>query len=150
MDWHFRVHQRMTEAEKRGQHRSWYVDELDWIKTRETDQDQVAGTNGFSSSQDAESSAAKTPKLQYLAVPDDPVLANSVCPICQEKFDTKWLDDAQDFVWMDAVMISGRIYHASCHSEARRDGATPERVLGKRKAEEILAADRTRIKSEPV
>jgi hypothetical protein len=28
MDWHFRVHQRMAEAEKRGQHRSWYVDEL--------------------------------------------------------------------------------------------------------------------------
>lgn len=28
MDWHFRVHQRITEAEKRGQHRSWYVDEL--------------------------------------------------------------------------------------------------------------------------
>jgi pre-mRNA cleavage complex 2 protein Pcf11 len=28
MDWHFRVHQRMTEAEKRGQHRSWFVDEL--------------------------------------------------------------------------------------------------------------------------
>ncbi|KAK4121797.1 hypothetical protein N657DRAFT_576730 [Parathielavia appendiculata] len=28
MDWHFRVHQRMTEAERRGQHRSWFVDEL--------------------------------------------------------------------------------------------------------------------------
>ncbi|AEO71694.1 uncharacterized protein THITE_2124427 [Thermothielavioides terrestris NRRL 8126] len=28
MDWHFRVHQRTAEAEKRGQHRSWYVDEL--------------------------------------------------------------------------------------------------------------------------
>lgn len=28
MDWHFGVHQRMTEAEKRGQHRSWYVDEM--------------------------------------------------------------------------------------------------------------------------
>jgi pre-mRNA cleavage complex 2 protein Pcf11 len=27
MDWHFRVHQRIAEAEKRGQHRSWYVDE---------------------------------------------------------------------------------------------------------------------------
>lgn len=27
MDWHFRVHQRMIEAEKRGQHRSWYVDQ---------------------------------------------------------------------------------------------------------------------------
>lgn len=26
MDWHFKVHQRSTEAEKRGMHRSWYVD----------------------------------------------------------------------------------------------------------------------------
>lgn len=28
MDWHFRAHQRLAEAEKRGQHRSWYVDEM--------------------------------------------------------------------------------------------------------------------------
>jgi pre-mRNA cleavage complex 2 protein Pcf11 len=27
MDWHFRVHQRTNEAEKRGMHRSWYVDQ---------------------------------------------------------------------------------------------------------------------------
>lgn len=28
MDWHFRIHQRIVEAEKRGQHRSWYVDQM--------------------------------------------------------------------------------------------------------------------------
>ncbi len=28
MDWHFRVHQRIAEAENRGQHRSWYVDQM--------------------------------------------------------------------------------------------------------------------------
>jgi hypothetical protein len=28
MDWHFRVNQRSTETEKRGQHRSWLVDEM--------------------------------------------------------------------------------------------------------------------------
>lgn len=28
MDWHFKTNQRMTEAEKKGQHRSWYVDEM--------------------------------------------------------------------------------------------------------------------------
>ena len=28
MDWHFKVHQRMAEVETRGQHRSWYLDEL--------------------------------------------------------------------------------------------------------------------------
>lgn len=27
MDWHFKVHQRSNEAEQRGMHRSWYVDE---------------------------------------------------------------------------------------------------------------------------
>jgi pre-mRNA cleavage complex 2 protein Pcf11 len=28
MDWHFKVNQRMTEVEKKGQHRSWFVDEM--------------------------------------------------------------------------------------------------------------------------
>lgn len=44
---------------------------------------------------------------------------------------------------MDAVRIGERVYHASCHAEAKRDGGstpmnhrgTPEPVLGKRKAE---------------
>ncbi len=56
----------------------------------------------------------------------------------------KWLDGAQEWVWMDAVKIGDRVYHASCHREAARDRdregtpgarATPEPVLGKRKAE---------------
>jgi len=55
----------------------------------------------------------------------------------------KWLDDAQEFVWMDARKVGYRIYHASCYAEATKDGgrdgakrATPEpSVLGKRKAE---------------
>jgi pre-mRNA cleavage complex 2 protein Pcf11 len=92
----------------------------------------------------ATNNAASNPKLQYLPVPDDPILASSVCPICQEKFEMKWLDEAQEFVWMDAKMVGGRIYHASCHAEATKDvGAARERkgtpdpgsVLGKRKAE---------------
>lgn len=82
-------------------------------------------------------------------MPDDPVLAASVCPICQDKFETRWLDDAQEFVWADAIKVGDRIYHASCHQEAFKDGGgppplysapvhtrnTPEPVLGKRKAE---------------
>ena len=91
-------------------------------------------------------------------MPDDPALANSLCPICQEKFEIKWLDDAQEFVWMDAKKVGGdRIYHASCYAEATKDGGgnqikrgTPEPVLGKRKAEDEHIALRTKIKSEPV
>jgi pre-mRNA cleavage complex 2 protein Pcf11 len=86
---------------------------------------------------------AKTPVQHWIPVPENP--PNILCPICQEKFEMKWLDDAQEFVWMDATEIGDRIYHFSCHAEARGDGGntpalsrgTPdsESILGKRKNE---------------
>jgi len=117
----------------------------DWIKSRETDEDHLASAANVTAviaGKDAAPSS-KGPKLQYLPVPNDPALANSLCSICQEKFEKRWLDDAQEWVWMDAIKLGGRIYHASCHAEAKRDGgntptyqrATPEPVLGKRKNE---------------
>jgi pre-mRNA cleavage complex 2 protein Pcf11 len=141
MDWHFKVNRRITESEKQGQHRSWYVDKDDWVNSRETiDEDRVPELVQPISV--AGSSAPKGPQLQYLPVPDDPALANSVCPICQEKFETRWLDEAQEFVWPDAIKANHRIYHASCHREATQDDVMPPAgysssipVLGKRKAE---------------
>lgn len=70
-----------------------------------------------------------------------------MCPICQEKFQTKWLDEAQEWVWTDALRVGGRAFHASCYEEVTKESiggtplyggagrATPDRVLGKRKAE---------------
>ncbi|KAI0974969.1 hypothetical protein F4678DRAFT_358210 [Xylaria arbuscula] len=162
MDWHFRVNQRSNETEKRGLHRSWLVDEMDWINTRETiDKDHVVLTNDTDTAPG--SSTTKLPKTQYIPVPDDPVLAASVCPICQDKFETRWLDDAQEFVWADAIKVGDRVYHASCHREAFKDGggppvggspmyarSTPEPVLGKRKAEDDLVSLRGKPKVEAV
>lgn len=108
-------------------------------------------TNGSGA---ASSSVASKPKLQYLPVPDDPALASSLCPICQEKFEMKWLDEAQEFVWMDARKVGERIFHASCYAEATKDvsnakRSTPEPagVLGKRKAEvsNIFVSIRVRL-----
>ncbi|KAI1766588.1 hypothetical protein GGR53DRAFT_464262 [Hypoxylon sp. FL1150] len=155
MDWHFRVNQRIAEVEKRGQHRSWLVDEVDWIKTRETiDKDHLVTPEVSDAT--AGGSTQKAPKTQYIPVPDDPTLANSVCSICQEKFETRWLDDAQEFVWMDTVKVGQKIYHASCYNEAYKDGGntaaytwgtgTPEPTTGKRKAEDELTSSRSKIK----
>ncbi|KAH8778678.1 hypothetical protein F5883DRAFT_217949 [Diaporthe sp. PMI_573] len=142
MDWHFRVHQRIVEAEKRGQHRSWYVDQADWIKSREAVDDNQADADADAANNAAASSAAKSsgPKIQYIPVPEDGDNTNTVCPICQEKFVTKWLDEAQEWVWTDATRVGGRAYHASCYAEVTKDGgggvtSTPDPVLGKRKAE---------------
>ena len=75
-----------------------------------------------------------------------------VCPICQERFENKWLDTAQEWVWLDAVLVNNRAYHASCHAEATRDREatpgtsrrTPEPVLGKRKAETGISSPKIR------
>ncbi|KAF6821283.1 mRNA cleavage factor complex component pcf11 [Colletotrichum sojae] len=134
MDWHFKAHQRLAEAEKRGQHRSWYVDNNDWLKSREAiDVDHVSSADNSSSSPGRERKEAKP---RYIPVPDASSGINSVCPICQEKFENKWLDTAQEWVWLDTTLVGNRAYHYSCHAEATHAReSTPEPVLGKRKAE---------------
>ncbi|KAL2160220.1 hypothetical protein VTH06DRAFT_1393 [Thermothelomyces fergusii] len=204
MDWHFRVHQRMNDAEKRGQHRSWYVDETDWIRSREAiDADYAAQPQDASSSysyspyyssssttspddrrhhpssaassgalhhttintkrpggpsSSASSSSAAASAVPCLPVPEDSSRVNGACPICQEKFEMKWLDEAQEWVWTDAVRVGERVFHSSCHREAY--GALPPSeaggpasgsgsgVLGKRKAEEEAGGLRGKLKME--
>ncbi|KAK1639495.1 hypothetical protein BDP81DRAFT_458950 [Colletotrichum phormii] len=115
MDWHFKAHQRLAEAEKRGQHRSWYVDNNDWLKSREAiDVDHVATAENSASSP----GRGKEAKPRYIPVPDASSGINSKCPICQEKFENKWLETAQEWVWLDTTLVGNRAYHYSCHSEA--------------------------------
>ncbi|KAL9133162.1 MAG: hypothetical protein Q9175_005663 [Cornicularia normoerica] len=143
LDWHFRTNQRLAASTKRGQNRSWYVDELEWIKSRDNPEDAplTDASSDAARATLAASLAAADPKNQHIPVPSDPALAKQPCPICQEKFDMVWNDEVQDFVWMDAMKIGNRVYHASCHSEVKREGgttpmrtSTPDSVLGKRKA----------------
>ncbi|KAI9699285.1 MAG: hypothetical protein M1836_002895 [Candelina mexicana] len=155
LDWHFKVNQRLGDAVKRGQNRSWYVGEMEWIQSRDNDEKAIANTNGSDAakSQALAAIAKKDPKNQYIPVPNDQKLASAPCPICQEPFDRKWHDETQDFIWIDAMMVGGRAYHASCHAEmnasrpASRTGK--DSVLGKRKAElGDLNSLRARLKRE--
>ncbi|MCJ1314471.1 hypothetical protein MMC25_008153 [Agyrium rufum] len=134
---------RLADSMRRGQSRMWYVDELEWIRSRGGDEDDasVDGGGRKDSALQALASAVKNdPKSKFIPVPSDSALASAPCAICQERFETSWSDETQDFVWRDAVQIGSRIYHASCHNELRKDGghtpriSTPDSILGKRKA----------------
>jgi hypothetical protein len=120
----------------------------DWRKSREVvDTDQVVSQE--ESTAEAAKTAAEAAKPKYIPVPDPNSGINTVCPICQDKFENKWLDTAQEWVWLDAVLVGNRAYHASCHAEATRDREgtprrTPEPVLGKRKAEVGLSSPKVR------
>ncbi|EEQ90576.1 hypothetical protein RJZ56_007650 [Blastomyces dermatitidis] len=168
LDWHFKTNQRMTEASKRGQSRSWYLGEREWIKSREYDDDTggqtgegATSTNG-SATDAAAAGAKKSSQKPWIHAPNDAALRNAPCPICQEKFESTWSEEAQDWIWHDASKVGSRVYHASCYSEVTRDGTatgqgtpvgrtgTPDSVLGKRKAEEPESVTTSvRIKTEP-
>lgn len=113
----------------------------DWIDYREVDEaapEQVA--NGGNSGGPAAGPRKQT-KDQYVPVPTDAGLVHAPCPICQERFEPQWLVEANDFVWMDAIKVNSKIYHATCWEEYSRGGGgyqapgTPDSVLGKRKAD---------------
>jgi len=155
LDFHFRTNQRLIDAARRGVSRSWYMDELEWIRFREVDDgDEAPEHNGDAhnnnnnnaipdnSAQAAEKEHAKKLARWVKASADGPSASN-VCPICQDNFDTVWHEEAQEWVWLDAVQVGSRVFHASCREEIAKDDrsalarATPEpSVLGKRKAED--------------
>ncbi|WEW61825.1 mRNA 3' end processing factor [Emydomyces testavorans] len=167
LDWHFKTNLRMNEASRRGQSRSWYVDERDWIKSREYDDDVglTDATTSVSKSVGEDGAAEKAPQQRWIHAPNDATLRNTPCPICQEQFESTWSEEAQDWIWRDAMKVGSRVYHASCYSELTKDGtiafgsltpvrrtATPDSVLGKRKAEVDIdfTGSNVRIKTEPV
>ena len=141
----------MADAEKKGQSRSWYVDERKWISSKEY----VDGTGPEENSSESAgllspSSKGKSKMPEFVRAPNDQNLKNLPCPIDQEPFVSFWSDELQEFIWTDAIQIGDRIYHASCYRQAMADRAkaatpvggggpvrmgTPDSVLGKRKAE---------------
>jgi len=135
MDWHFKVND--PDARKRAVHRSWYISEKEWIEYKEVDETAPPNENATAS---GASKPKKEAKDRYVSVPQDPTLQHAPCPICQEKFETQWNVDANDFVWMDALQVGGKIYHATCFEEYSKGAgipmpSTPDSVLGKRKAD---------------
>ncbi len=149
----------MVEAERRGVQRSWYVDEREWIKSREYADDEGPteenrdGSN-LSPSAAGGATAVKKKGEAFIRVPNDAKLRSEPCPICQEKFESMWSEELQDFIWRDALTVGNRVYHATCFEEATRDReaggtpvvsgnggnkgdraktSTPDSVLGKRK-----------------
>lgn len=60
---------------------------------------------------------------KYVLVPSNKHLASLPCPICKEKFNSVWNDDeVEDWVWMNAVEVKNRIFHATCYAETEVTG----------------------------
>ena len=151
----------MAETSTRAPHRSWYINEMEWIRFREVDDadaetDGVRGKDaGVDERKDALSASGgikdeasnNARETRFIKAPTDTSEVNDSCPICLDSFETSWHVEAQEFVWMDTVIVGNRVYHGTCYDEVSppEGRSTPapavpqprptSTVLGKRKSD---------------
>lgn len=134
LDWHFRVNKKLRE-ENRTQSRSWYLTLEEWVNFK--DEDEILGWNRLNGSEPEEKKEDEAAPLtkealealqkKYIVIPPDKKRASLPCPICREKFESVWNDDAENWVWMNAVEEKNKVYHATCFEEMKRAVASNEK-----------------------
>jgi pre-mRNA cleavage complex 2 protein Pcf11 len=50
-------------------------------------------------------------KKRWVRVPQDPVKKTIPCPVCKEIFKPEWAEDEEEWVYRNAVDISGTVSH---------------------------------------
>lgn len=161
LDWHFRTNQRMADPNtNRGQHRNWYIPELDWIKLTEFDASTTTASE--SAAQPAQKKKQAGPEDKFVRAP--PGTTKATCSICFEEMKTSYSEELQDWIFPAATTYGGKIVHAQCLAEMlrgqqggslaaalggqRQRSATPDSSLGKRKAESALAGAGARVRMQ--
>ncbi|CAD6887862.1 unnamed protein product [Tilletia controversa] len=126
LDWHFRQNRRAKDSAMRGQSRSWFTGVEVWVRsgfddTAPSSSGGDGGADGSRIGRTAEEEAALRATYQATVVvaPTDAEVAAKPCPICQEKFQSEWSEDDEDWIWRNAVQVDGVYQHASCHASAK-------------------------------
>jgi pre-mRNA cleavage complex 2 protein Pcf11 len=93
--------------------RLWLQGEQDWIKNveaKESDRPAMLFSTGGAVENITEMDNGPKPR-----VPAGSDHTDRLCPICQEKIEVVWDDDADEWMYNDAVTATdGAIMHASC------------------------------------
>ncbi|EEB06965.1 cleavage and polyadenylation specificity factor [Schizosaccharomyces japonicus yFS275] len=130
-DWHFRINKRIRESNVHSISRCWFLKEENWVSINDNE-DAIPETE--EDRQEKEKKAHESVVSQYVLTPSDPTQASQPCSICQEKFQSIWHEDAEVWVFMNAVERDGRIYHATCLHEyektASKDSAKTSAAAG--------------------
>ncbi|WBW73691.1 mRNA cleavage and polyadenylation factor complex RNA-binding subunit Pcf11 [Schizosaccharomyces osmophilus] len=113
-DWHFRINKRIRESSLHGINRCWFITEEEWIQN---DEKEDLVTETAAELEEQKQKQLESILSQYVLTPLDPIIASQPCPVCQEKFRSVWHEEAEMWVFMNAVEKDGRICHATCLQE---------------------------------
>ncbi|KAL9536870.1 hypothetical protein MBANPS3_012299 [Mucor bainieri] len=136
LDSHFRQNRKMKERVKRGLSRSWFVTVDEWINGEGGElmsqqapaflHDGMGHVNQKSAEKANQASGedAIDPNLYTVIMPDDD--SRKPCAICGERFVDFWNDDEEEWMYKNAILADGKIYHATCHADAVKSGTLVE------------------------
>ncbi|KAG7516333.1 hypothetical protein JOB18_028992 [Solea senegalensis] len=120
LDWHFRQNHAGKVASKKVTHRRWYYSLRDWIEFEEiADLEERAKSHFFEKVNEEEvqknQAAAKEKEFQSVRATKDQV--GESCEICQEPFETYWVEEEEDWFLKDAVRVDDKNFHPACFED---------------------------------
>uniref|UniRef100_A0A1A7WKS7 Pre-mRNA cleavage complex 2 protein Pcf11 n=2 Tax=Iconisemion striatum TaxID=60296 RepID=A0A1A7WKS7_9TELE len=120
LDWHFRQNHAGKVASKKVTHRRWYYSLTDWIEFEEiADLEERAKSQFFEKENEEEvqknQAAAKEKEFQSVRATKDQV--GESCEICQEPFETYWVEEEEDWFLKNAVRVDEKNFHPACFED---------------------------------
>ncbi|XP_031173245.1 pre-mRNA cleavage complex 2 protein Pcf11 isoform X2 [Sander lucioperca] len=130
LDWHFRQNHAGKVASKKITHRRWYYGLTDWIEFEEiADLEERAKSHFFEKENEEEvqksQAAAKEKEFQSVKATKDQV--GELCEICQEAFETYWVEEEEDWFLKNALRVDDKNFHPACFEDYKNTylDATP-------------------------
>ncbi|XP_057677320.1 pre-mRNA cleavage complex 2 protein Pcf11 [Corythoichthys intestinalis] len=138
LDWHFRQNHAGKVAGKKITHRRWYYGLMDWIEFEEiADLEERAKSLFFEKENEEEvqksQAAAKEKEFQSVKAAKDQVA--ELCEICQEPFETYWVEEEEDWFLKNAIRVDDKNFHPSCFEDYKNTSSyvdmtpSPNKVL---------------------
>uniref|UniRef100_A0A8C6MGF6 Pre-mRNA cleavage complex 2 protein Pcf11 n=1 Tax=Nothobranchius furzeri TaxID=105023 RepID=A0A8C6MGF6_NOTFU len=165
LDWHFRQNHAGKVASKKVTHRRWYYSLTDWIEFEEiADLEERAKSQFFEKENEEEvqksQAAAKEKEFQSVRAAKDQV--GELCEICQESFETYWVEEEEDWFLKNAIRVDEKNFHPACFEDYKNTSSyldvTPspsklltEHPLGtflKMEEEKVTSCDVITVKQE--
>ncbi|XP_011609384.2 pre-mRNA cleavage complex 2 protein Pcf11 [Takifugu rubripes] len=120
LDWHYRQNHNGKVPSKKVTHRRWYYGLRDWIEFEEiADLEERAKSLFFEKENEVEvqknQAAAKEKEVQCVKATKDQV--GESCEICQEQFETYWVEEEEDWFLKNAIRVDDKIFHPSCFED---------------------------------
>uniref|UniRef100_A0AAV2J7W2 Pre-mRNA cleavage complex 2 protein Pcf11 n=1 Tax=Knipowitschia caucasica TaxID=637954 RepID=A0AAV2J7W2_KNICA len=166
LDWHFRQNHAGKQAARKVTYRRWYYGLTDWIEFEEiADLEERAKSQFFEKENEEEvqktQAAAKEEEIQSVRATKDQVA--ELCEICQEPFETYWVEEEEDWFLRNALRVDEKNFHPACFEDYQKSSyldvtPSPNKLLTEHPLStlsttnplSLLSAEDIKVKTEDV